>query len=128
MPEYPFQSGKKIEYFFFSMQSVPSIGNEILIDGKKWKRVIIEPPRGQIDSISNINPDSADEFVRLTQNHKGTYGDLINLSQELSEKRIEKHGSDKIKQDWEKQKAKKLENRKAENKRKKSLKNIKKNE
>lgn len=116
MPEYPFQSGKKIKYFFFQMSNAPSIGSEITdIDGKKWKRIIIEPPRAQVDSISKINPDSAEDFVKKTANHKGTYGDLLDLSKELSEQRAEKHGRDFLGEKHAQIKKEKMDARKARN-------------
>lgn len=103
MPEYPLKSGKKIQYFFFSMNDAPKIGSEVEIDGKKWKRIIIEPPKAQIDSISKSNIDTPKDFADVTGKKNGTYGDLIDLSKELSEKRKEKFGTDKVKEKFEKE-------------------------
>ena len=58
-------------------------------DGVEWKRVFIAPNA----SIStNDNPFSQNSFIEKTGKMKGTMGDMMSYSQELSEKRAEKSG------------------------------------
>lgn len=116
MPYYTFQSGKKIQDFFFSMNDAPSLGSEIEIEGVRWKRVILEAPGAAVSSISNIDPRSAKEFASVTGAKNGTYGDLIDLSAELAAKRAEKDGKDYLGEKEEARKKEKMDARKARNK------------
>ena len=56
-----------------------------------WDRVFY-PPNFSIDGA--INPFSQEEFMRKTENKKGTVGDLMDRSAELSEKRAEQAGGE----------------------------------
>ena len=74
----------------------------------QWKR-IYTVPTASIDT--KIDPFSAKEFINKT-NKRGTVGDVMDLSSELSEKRAEKTGQgDPVKQklfkDYEKKVGKK---------------------
>ena len=75
--------------------------------GIAWKRVFTVP-RASIDT--KIDPNSPKDFVRAT-NKKGTFGVVMDLSAELSDKRAEKEGTDPVKQkhfdDYEKKNKKK---------------------
>lgn len=63
----------------------------------EWKRVYTIP-KMSIDT--KIDPFSSKDFVKNT-NKKGTYGDVLDYSAELSEKRAEKSGGeDPIKRDY----------------------------
>jgi hypothetical protein len=65
-------------------------------NGLKWKRVY-QIPNASVDS--QIDPNSSTAFIDATRNKKGTYGDLIDKSRELSEKRAKTYGgSDPIKE------------------------------
>jgi hypothetical protein len=65
-------------------------------NGLKWKRVY-QIPNASIDS--QIDPNSSTAFIDATKNKKGTYGDLLDKSRELSEKRAKTYGgSDPIKE------------------------------
>lgn len=66
-------------------------------DGKEWKRVF-SIPAAVMDS--KISPWDQKKFVEKTGNAKGTYGDLISRSAEMSEKRAKEspNGIDPIKQ------------------------------
>ena len=64
-------------------------------EGVEWVRVW-EAPNTIIDS--DINPDSAQEWEKKTQNKKMTLGDAWDKSKELSEKRVKKYGYDPMKQ------------------------------
>jgi len=65
-------------------------------NGLKWKRVYLIP-NASVDS--QIDANSSTAFIDATKNKKGTYGDLIDKSRELSEKRAKTYGgSDPIKE------------------------------
>lgn len=64
-------------------------------DGIKWKRVFYSP-RVSIDT--HVDPFSSKDFKEKACTKRGTVGDLLDQSKELSQKRIEKDGYDKIKQ------------------------------
>lgn len=78
-------------------------------EGKEWKRVFTVPT-ASIDT--RIDPFSANDFVNKTGNKKGTVGNMMDLSAELSQQRSEKVGSEdpvkrKIFTDYEKKVGKK---------------------
>ena len=58
-------------------------------DEKSWKRVFT-CPNASIDS--QIDPFNSRDFMRKTGAKKGTYGDLLDKSSELSHQRAEKTG------------------------------------
>lgn len=63
-----------------------------------WKRVFTIP-QASIDS--QIDPFKSSDFVDKTGNKKGTYGDLLDRSAELSEKRAELNGGiDPVKRNY----------------------------
>lgn len=63
-----------------------------------WRRVFTVP-QASIDS--KIDPFSTKDFVSKTGNKKGTYGDLLDKSAELSRKRSEMAGgSDPVKEQY----------------------------
>ena len=63
-----------------------------------WDR-IFTVPTASIDS--KLDPFDANQYVRATGNKKGTYGDLLNQSKELSEKRAQiTGGADPIKEKY----------------------------
>ena len=62
-------------------------------DGIKWRR-LFTCPMASIDT--KIDPDSPKQFLDKTGNKKGTMGDLMDLSAELSSKR-ERGGEDPVK-------------------------------
>ena len=61
--------------------------------GIKWKRVW-SIPQASIDSSSD--PFDSQAFKNKTANQKGSYGDLIDQSKELSQKRKDKLGYDPV--------------------------------
>jgi len=91
MPLYEFEDseGKRNE-FYYSVKEHPKIG-EIHVDdeGKEWKRVFSIPTAS---SDTKIDPNNPADFVVKTGNKKGTYGDLLDASKELSEKRAQQSG------------------------------------
>ena len=58
-------------------------------DGFEWQRVFLAP-NASIDS--SIDPFSKQQFMDATYSKKGTLGDMMDLSKEMSEKRAEKSG------------------------------------
>lgn len=65
----------------------------------EWRRVYTSP-NASIDSSTSIDPNSSRDFVEKTGRKKGTYGDLLSLSAELSAKRKDKEGRDVVKEKW----------------------------
>ena len=65
-------------------------------EGVEWNRVW-NVPNAAVDS----QPDPFDQkaFVDATRDTKGTYGDLLDMSKEASEKRIQKLGYDPVKKE-----------------------------
>jgi len=58
-------------------------------DGVEWSRVFLAP-NASIDN--SIDPFSSQQYMDATYNKKGTIGDMMDLSAELSAKRAEKCG------------------------------------
>ena len=58
-------------------------------EGVVWKRIFTRP---QVGADTQINPNSVHQFVENTGKKKGTYGDLLEASAEMSHKRAEQHG------------------------------------
>jgi len=74
-------------------------------DGLEWKRVFIP---SQLKTEASIDPWSNSDFVEKTRNTKGTYGDMLDRSAELSEKRADQNGGvDPIRQKYFKDYSKK---------------------
>jgi len=61
--------------------------------GVKWKRVF-SSPNASIDS--QVDPFDSKGFVEKTGAAKGTYGEMLDRSKELSEKRKNKLGYDPV--------------------------------
>ena len=57
--------------------------------GVEWQRVFFSP---NMNLDSEVDPFSQADFLRATASKKGTVGDMLDLSKELSEKRAEKAG------------------------------------
>jgi hypothetical protein len=98
MPYYLFSNPetKEVQEIFFHMND-----EKVYIDenGLKWKREFVVP-QASIDT--NIDPYSKRAFIDKT-NKAGTFGEMMDLSKELSEKRGGKK-NDPVKkqyvQDW----------------------------
>jgi len=88
MPLYTYEhpkTGKTIDV----LQGMNETHSYIDQEGVQWKRVY-QVPNASIDS--QIDAYSNTAFVDATKNKKGTYGDLIDKSAELSAKRAKDHG------------------------------------
>ena len=78
-------------------------------DGVEWQRIFL-PPNTSISA--DADPFSQNSFVEKTANIKGTFGDMMDYSAELSEKRAAKSGGEdplkkKLFKDYEKRVGKK---------------------
>ena len=58
-------------------------------EGVKWQRVFFAP---NMTLDTEIDPFSQEDFVRTTGSKKGTVGEMMDLSKELSAQRAEKNG------------------------------------
>lgn len=83
MPIYLFEHLKsgKIKEVFQSMNDKHEYVDE---NGIEWRRVFLST-NASVDT--NIDPYSASDFSAKTANKRGTLGDLMDRSRELSEKR-----------------------------------------
>lgn len=93
MPEYVFKHPDKEDYIeiFQSMAEEHVYSDE---DGLKWERVYYPPTFSTFGSISAFDKKG---FSDKTGKMKGTYGDLMDYSQELSEERESVMGYDPVK-------------------------------
>ena len=73
-------------------------------EGVEWKRVW-STPNTSIDT--QIDPFSSEEFVKKTAKEGMTAGDMMDLSKELSEKRENLSGKDKVRDNYFKSYSKK---------------------
>jgi hypothetical protein len=72
--------------------------------GVTWKRVW-DIPQASIDP--STDPFDNKAFINKTANQKGSYGDIIDQSKELSQKRKDKLGYDPVQQKYFKEYSKK---------------------
>lgn len=81
----------EIKEFYFSMNDE----KKVVIDGVEWQR-LFSIPNASIDT--KIDPFSEKSFMKVTENKKGTIGDIWDRSKEMSEARASKLGSDPLKE------------------------------
>lgn len=93
MPVYLFQNPEngEVKEVFQGMNDLHTYEE----DGKKWDR-IFTIPRAGIDT--KINPLSKEDWNRKTENKRGTIGDMMDRSKELSEQREKIMGKDPLKE------------------------------
>ena len=77
-------------------QSMDSV-HEYSENGIKFNRVFTVP-NASVDTI--INPFSQKDYINKTANKKGTYGEALQHSAELSEKRLAIAGVDTVKEGY----------------------------
>lgn len=124
MPIFEFENAKgKRKELFFPSDSAPKIGSEIEVKGVKYIR-IPSLTNNVVDSVGKIDITSAKQFADVTGKKSGTYGDLLDLSSQLSEAREAKFGRDVIAERFDKEKSDKMEARRARNRARK-LKEVK---
>ena len=102
MPLYLYQNEKtgEIREVLQSMNQVHEYNGESG-NGKAWKR-IFTIPQASIDTKQN--PFSTNDFLDRTKSKKGTYGNMLDYSKELSEKRASVMGGiDPVKQNYYKE-------------------------
>ena len=88
MPMYIFENpktGEEIE-LFFGMNDKKEYFDE---DGLEWKRVYTS---SQLNTQGSIDPWCNNSFVNATANMKGSVGDLLDKSAELSSIRADQNG------------------------------------
>lgn len=81
----------EIKEFFFGMNDE----KKVVIDDIEWKRVFTVP-NASVDT--KVDPFSSKSFMNVTENKKGTMGDIWDKSKELSEARASKLGVDPLKE------------------------------
>lgn len=87
---------------FFNMNDEKKYTDE---DGVEWKRVFLS---SQLSCEGSIDPWDNADFVNKTGNKKGSYGDLLDQSAELSAQRAKENGGiDPLKQKYYKNYSKK---------------------
>ena len=95
MPLYVYQhpeTGEEIEI----LQGMNDVHEYLDDEGVKWTRVFFAP---NMNLDTDLDPFSQADFVRATGNKKGTMGEMMDLSKEMSARRAEKNGGvDPIKQ------------------------------
>jgi hypothetical protein len=118
MPLYEFESSSG-EYttIAFAMKGAPPIGSTVIYEGKEWKRI---PSLPQTNQNTKIDPYSEKDFIKYTGSRKGTYGEMMDLSKELSEKRAGRSGEDFVKEKYMDEQQKKTNRVPFERKKKKA--------
>lgn len=97
MPIYIFQHPKTLEAkeLFFGMNDDKKYVDD---SGTEWKRVYSLP---QVNAESSFDPWDQNGFVNKTANMKGSVGDLMDKSAELSAQRAESNnGVDPLRQQY----------------------------
>lgn len=88
MPMYIFENPEtkeEIEVFFHMNDEKKYVDD----NGLEWKRVFIS---SQLNTEASIDPWDNNSFVNSTAKMKGTVGDMLDKSAELSSMRAEKNG------------------------------------
>ncbi len=89
------ESGKKKDVFFH-MDEEPK--EYIDPEGCQWQRIFTSP---QLSTEAGIDPWNNEDFINKTAKQKGSVGDLLDQSAELSAKRAEQNnGVDPIKKEY----------------------------
>tara|TARA_Y100000361_G_scaffold58896_1_gene51516 strand:+ start:4554 stop:4898 length:345 start_codon:yes stop_codon:yes gene_type:complete len=86
------------------LQSMNEVHVYIDEEGVEWKRVF-HSPNASIDG--NIDPFDNKQFVEKTGKTKGSYGELLDRSREMSDKRKNKLGYDPVQKKYFKEYSKK---------------------
>lgn len=94
MPNYIYHNSKTDEYIevFQGMNDEHVYIDE---DGFEWDRVYSSP---QLNTNGSVDPMNANQFIEKTGKMKGSYGDLMDYSKELSAKREQNMGQDPVKE------------------------------
>jgi len=96
MPIYVYKHPEKEEY----EEVLQGMSEEHIYskDGVEWERVFLSP---NASVSTEVDPFNRNSFIEKTGNMKGTVGDMLSLSEELSEKRAaqSKDGKDPVKEE-----------------------------
>ena len=104
MPIYVYQNPKTGDLIEL-IQSMKDDHSYFDENGLEWKRVFLS---SQLNTQGSIDPWNSNDFVNRTGNTKGNYGDLIDRSKELSDKRASENGGvDPVKEKYFKSYSKK---------------------
>lgn len=111
MPYYDFlkQSTGEIKTLFFHMNDKKEYTDET---GYKWTR-LFSKPNAAVDS--QWDAFSSKDFSQKVGNKRGSYGDILDKSAELSKIRESKEGVDTVKQSYYDSYAKKRKGRRHQN-------------
>jgi len=74
---------------YYSFKDAPKIGSIVDYDGQKWRRM---PAYVQASTNTQINHWSAKEFVEKTGKMKGNWGEINDMSAEMSARRAKDAG------------------------------------
>ena len=98
MPTYIYQHPKTNEIVEVS-QKISEAHEYTDSQGVQWNRVFTVP-YASIPNMTRIEAGSEQDFMKRTEGFDGTMGDLMDLSKDLSNKRIEERGdgTDNVKQ------------------------------
>jgi len=88
MPLYTYQHPETEEYTEI-IQGMNDDHSYTDSEGIQWNRIFFAP---NMSIDSEVDPFSQADFVRTTGSKKGTVGDMLDLSKELSRQRAEKNG------------------------------------
>jgi hypothetical protein len=103
MPLYVYQNPVTDEY----IEVLQGMNDEhVYIDseGLEWRRIFFVP---NANFDTEVDPYNKSDFMKATENKKGTIGEMMEYSRELSEKRAEKDGKDPVKEKYYKEYEKK---------------------
>lgn len=107
MPTYIYQHPETNEVIEVS-QKISEAHEYTDNQGVQWNRVFTVP-HASVPNMTRIEAGSEHDFMRRTDGFDGTMGDLMDLSKDLSNKRIEERGdgTDNVKQQFFKDYSKK---------------------
>jgi hypothetical protein len=83
MPEYIYQNPETDEYVII-IQTMNEKHELVDENGLEWKRVLTCP---KLNIDSDVDPFNKNQYLDKTKNMKGSMGDLMDQSREMSEKR-----------------------------------------
>ena len=94
MPIYVFQHPETEEY----TEVVQGMNDDhIHIDdsGVEWKRIFFAPG---MTMDTEVDPYNQSDFIKATSNKKGSLGEVMDYSKELSQRRADKDGKDPVRE------------------------------
>lgn len=96
MAYYEFEtSSGEIKIIEYKMSEAPPVGSKVKVSGEVLTRIFSSD--FLFSNSSKVDPFSKDEFLKKTRESNLTYGDVVELSAEMSQERKNKEGKDVIK-------------------------------